>query len=90
MQKLVIDIDKLTLMQKVEIFDEVLRSTDGDDIKITLWAHSPKYLSDFGTLQLPNLVPKSGSIVEQTTLVLLQHPRWWDTYWAWVTDILRI
>jgi hypothetical protein len=42
MQQLVIDIEKLTLLQKVEIFDEVLKSTSGDDIKSTLWAHSPK------------------------------------------------
>jgi phosphatidylinositol kinase/protein kinase (PI-3 family) len=42
MQKLVIDIEKLTLLQKVEIFDEVLKSTNGDDLKATLWAQSPK------------------------------------------------
>lgn len=42
MQKLVIDIEKLTLLQKVEIFDEVLKTTQGDDLKFTLWAQSPK------------------------------------------------
>ncbi|CAD5209675.1 unnamed protein product [Bursaphelenchus xylophilus] len=41
MQKLVIDIEKLTLMQKVEVFDEALRSTSGDDLRQTLWMKSP-------------------------------------------------
>lgn len=42
MQKMVIDIEKLTLMQKVEVFDEALRSTSGDDLRQTLWAKSPR------------------------------------------------
>lgn len=45
MQKLVIDLDKLTLMQKVEVFEEALKSTKGDDLRQTLWMKSPKYVS---------------------------------------------
>jgi FKBP12-rapamycin complex-associated protein len=40
MQKLVIDIDKLTLLQKVEVFEEALRTTPGDDLRQTLWMKS--------------------------------------------------
>lgn len=45
MQKLVIDLDKLTLLQKVEVFEEALNSTKGDDLRQTLWMKSPKYFS---------------------------------------------
>ncbi|KAI6224301.1 Serine/threonine-protein kinase TOR [Aphelenchoides fujianensis] len=41
MQKWVIDMEKLTLMQKVEIFDEALRCTSGEDLRQTLWMKSP-------------------------------------------------
>jgi FKBP12-rapamycin complex-associated protein len=42
MQKMVVDMEKLTLMQKVEVFDEVLKCTTGDDLRQTLWMKSPK------------------------------------------------
>ncbi|KAF7639171.1 hypothetical protein Mgra_00001404 [Meloidogyne graminicola] len=41
MQKLCVDIDKCTLLQRVEIFEEALRSTSGDDLRQTLWMKSP-------------------------------------------------
>ncbi|KAI1717889.1 FAT domain-containing protein [Ditylenchus destructor] len=41
MQKLVVDIDKVTLMQKVEVFEETLRTTSGDDLRQALWMKSP-------------------------------------------------
>ena len=44
MQKLCVDIDKCTLLQRVEVFEEALRSTCGDDLRQTLWMKSPKYL----------------------------------------------
>lgn len=40
---MVIDIDKVTLMQKVEAFEETLRLTSGDDLRQALWMKSPKY-----------------------------------------------
>jgi hypothetical protein len=43
MQSLCIDIDKCTLLQKVEVFEEAMRSTAGDDLRQTLWMKSPKY-----------------------------------------------
>ena len=42
MQKLCIDIEKCTLLQKVEAFEEALRTTPGDDLRETLWMKSPK------------------------------------------------
>ncbi|KAL7080367.1 hypothetical protein ACQ4LE_000271 [Meloidogyne hapla] len=41
MQKLCVDIDKCTLLQRVEVFEEALRSTSGDDLRQTLWMKSP-------------------------------------------------
>nr|CAD2129462.1 unnamed protein product [Meloidogyne enterolobii] len=41
MQKLCVDIDKCTLLQRVEVFEEALRSTCGDDLRQTLWMKSP-------------------------------------------------
>uniref|UniRef100_A0A915E5G1 Serine/threonine-protein kinase TOR n=1 Tax=Ditylenchus dipsaci TaxID=166011 RepID=A0A915E5G1_9BILA len=41
MQKLVVDIEKVTLMQKVEVFEETLRTTTGDDLRQALWMKSP-------------------------------------------------
>lgn len=43
MQKLCVDIDKCTLLQKVEVFEEALRTTAGDDLRQTLWMKSPKF-----------------------------------------------
>lgn len=45
MQKLCIDIEKCTLLQKVEAFEEALRTTAGDDLRQMLWMKSPKYIS---------------------------------------------
>jgi serine/threonine-protein kinase mTOR len=42
MQKLCVDIERCTLLQKVEVFEEALRSTTGDDLRQTLWMKSPK------------------------------------------------
>lgn len=39
---MVLDIEKVTLMQKVEAFEETLRTTTGDDLRQTLWMKSPK------------------------------------------------
>ncbi|KAI6231501.1 Serine/threonine-protein kinase TOR [Aphelenchoides besseyi] len=41
MQTWVMDLEKLTLLQKVEIFDEALRCTSGEDLRQTLWMKSP-------------------------------------------------
>uniref|UniRef100_A0A914I1V5 Serine/threonine-protein kinase TOR n=1 Tax=Globodera rostochiensis TaxID=31243 RepID=A0A914I1V5_GLORO len=41
MQKLCVDIEKCTLLQKVEAFEEALRTTSGDDLRRTLWMKSP-------------------------------------------------
>ncbi|KAE9555270.1 hypothetical protein FO519_001521 [Halicephalobus sp. NKZ332] len=41
MQKLCADYEKLTLMQKVEVFREALRVTQGNDLRETLWMKSP-------------------------------------------------
>lgn len=48
---MVIDIDKVTLMQKVEVFEETLRLTSGDDLRQALWMKSPKFVLHFGILK---------------------------------------
>ena len=42
------DYDHLTLMQKVEVFEQAIDSTSGDDLAKVLWLKSPS--SEVGTL----------------------------------------
>ncbi|KAL3082736.1 hypothetical protein niasHS_010538 [Heterodera schachtii] len=41
MQKVSVDVEKSTLLQKVEAFEEALRTTSGDDLRRMLWMKSP-------------------------------------------------
>lgn len=56
-------------MQKVEVFEEVLRTTSGDDLRQTLWMKSPKFIlykyTNNRNINVIFLVLKFGLIVVQ-------------------------
>ena len=58
------DYDHLTLMQKVEVFEQAIDSTSGDDLAKVLWLKSPssevcgvQVLPEFHLLPPPSLPP---------------------------------
>ena len=90
------DYDKLSLLQKVEVFEHGLNNTNGDDLAKVLWLKSPNSEVSGGRgvptvlcdicLSTDCSAPRCGSTGEPTTQGHWQSCRWWDMYWGSETD----
>ena len=83
------------LMQKVEVFEQAINSTTGDDLAKVLWLKSPssevkaiRVMSDllftcFFFFFVPS--PRCGLTGEQISPARWQSCPWLDTSWGWET-----
>ena len=87
------DYDKLSLLQKVEVFEHGLNNTNGDDLAKVLWLKSPNSEVGGGG-GVPTVLhgstdcsaPRCGLTDEPTTQGHWQSCQLWDTCWDSETD----